>query len=132
MITGIAHACYTVANLDQTQSFYCDKLGFSHAFNFKDDDGNRTGVYLKVGGRTFVEFFEGEHEGSPKGQSFRHICLEVDNLKATVEDMRAKDVEVSDPQMGLDHSWQAWVTDPDGNRLELHEYTPKSWQAPHL
>jgi hypothetical protein len=32
----------------------------------------------------------------------------------------------------MDHSWQAWITDPDGNKIELHDYTPESWQAPFL
>ncbi len=34
--------------------------------------------------------------------------------------------------MGSDHSWQAWLSDPDGNRVELHQYTPESWQTPAL
>jgi hypothetical protein len=30
--------------------------------------------------------------------------------------------------MGMDNSRQAWVTDPDGNQIELMEYGPKSLQ----
>ena len=46
--------------------------------------------------------------------------------------LRGRGVEVSDPKLGSDQSWQAWITDPDGNRIELHDYTAESWQAPHL
>ena len=41
---------------------------------------------------------------------------------------RAQGVEVSDAKLGGDNAWQAWITDPDGNRIELHCYTPQSQQ----
>jgi predicted enzyme related to lactoylglutathione lyase len=50
----------------------------------------------------------------------------------TVAELRARGVEVSDPVLEMDHSWQAWLSDPEGNRIELHSYTPASWQTPHL
>ena len=24
-----------------------------------------------------------------------------------------------EPKLGLDHNWQAWISDPDGNKIEL-------------
>jgi predicted enzyme related to lactoylglutathione lyase len=56
----------------------------------------------------------------------------VDDVAAAVKALRAKGVEVTDPKMGTDHSWQAWLSDPDGNRIELHGYTPESKQAPYV
>jgi predicted enzyme related to lactoylglutathione lyase len=41
-------------------------------------------------------------------------------------------LEITTPALGSDGSWQAWLADPDGNRIELHMYTPESKQAPHL
>jgi glyoxylase I family protein len=132
MITGLAHACFRVADLDRSLKFYRDGLGLSLAFEFKNDAGRRTGLYLKAGGRNFIELFEGKPLPPTDGQSFRHICLEVDDMDATVKAFRAQGIEVTDPKLGLDQSYQAWLTDPDGNKMELHAYTPKSWQAPHL
>jgi len=68
----------------------------------------------------------------PSGQSYQHLCLEVDDINATVEDLRAKGIEVTDPALGSDRSWQSWLADPDGNRIELHQYTPESRQRPWL
>jgi len=34
--------------------------------------------------------------------------------------------------LGSDNSYQCWLDDPDGNRIELHQYTPESRQTPHL
>lgn len=131
MITGIAHVCYTVSDLDASQAFYCDKLGLKPAFDFVRD-GERFGMYVHVGGRSFIELFVGELTEPAEGQTYRHLCLEVDDIQSTVAELRDKGVEVSEPKMGTDHSWQAWVSDPDGNRIELHHYTPESKQAPHL
>lgn len=67
-----------------------------------------------------------------EGRAYRHVCLEVDDLSDTVAAIRSHGVEVSEPMLGSDCSWQAWITDPEGNRIELHQYTSESWQYPFL
>jgi glyoxylase I family protein len=132
MIQGLAHACFHARDLAAIDDFYGKKLGFRRAFDFTNDKGKLTGMYFHVGGRTFLEFFLSEVTPPTPAQSYRHICLEVDDINATVAAIRAKGVEVSDPKTGSDHSWQAWLTDPEGNRIELHCYTPESKQGPWL
>ncbi len=132
MIKGLAHVCFVVSDLQKSLEFYRDGLGLKEAFDFRADDGRRFGVYLHVGGRNFIELFEGQLNTPAEKQSFRHICLEVDDIEATVADLQARGIEVSPITLGKDHSYQAWITDPDGNRIELHQYTPESWQAPSL
>jgi lactoylglutathione lyase len=130
MITNLAHACFTVRDLDRAQAFYADALGLTPAFDYIDETGKRYGLYLYVGDRNFIEMFTGEVGEPAPAQSFRHICLEVDNLADTVAALRAKGVEVTEPKLGKDRSWQAWITDPDANRIELHQYNPDSKQKP--
>ena len=132
MITALAHACFTVSDLERSIHFYRDGLGLGQAFDFTRPTGHRFGVYLHAGGRNFVELFEGQVSAPAEGQSYRHICLEVDDIEATVHTLRDRGIEVSEPKLGGDQSYQAWITDPDGNRIELHQYTPESWQAPFL
>ncbi len=131
MIKNIAHLCFHVADLDRSLAFYCDKLGLHHAFDFTNEDGERFGTYLAVGGRNFIELFKGEPKRG-KGQSYAHMCLEVDDIQTTVAHLRSMGVEVTDVKLGTDHSYQAWLADPDGNRIELHQYTPDSLQAAHV
>ena len=132
MITGLAHACFTVSDLDRALVFYRDGLGLKEAFEFVNEDGRRYGVYLHLGGRNFIELFSGALGERAEKQSYSHICLEVDDIEATVSLLRDRGIEVSPIKMGKDQSYQAWITDPDGNRIELHHYTPESWQTPHL
>lgn len=133
MITGIAHLCLVVSDLAKMEDFYVGKLGLAKAFDFVDDKGRRFGLYLKVGRRTFIELFEGRNSAAgAQHAAYRHVCLEVDDIVATVEALRARGVEVTDPKLGSDNAWQAWIKDPEGNAIELHAYTPRSWQTPHV
>jgi catechol 2,3-dioxygenase-like lactoylglutathione lyase family enzyme len=133
MVTGLAHVCFTVANLDKALAFYRDTIGFAVAFEFRRDNGERYGVYLKAGPRVFIELFQTDTVvPAPEKQSFKHICLEVDSIESTVSELKRKGVDVGEITLGMDQSYQAWLSDPDGNKIELHGYTSKSWQRPHL
>jgi lactoylglutathione lyase/glyoxylase I family protein len=132
MITALAHTCFVVHDLDASLQFYVDGLGLKLAFDFVHDTGVRYGVYLHVGGRNFIEMFQGETAARAEGQSYSHLCLEVDDIQATVASLTTRGIEVGPVKLGCDQSWQAWLADPDGNRIELHQYTPESWQAPHV
>ena len=132
MIRALAHLCYVVSDLEASIGFYQDQLGLSHAFDFRNDQGERFGVYLHIGGRSFLELFQGNLQPRAEGQSYGHLCLEVDDVAETVAELRGQGLEVTDAALGGDHSWQAWLSDPDGNRIELHGYTPESMQAPFV
>ena len=136
-----------VKDLDSMIEFYCQKLGLKQAFEFINNKGKRYGVYIHTGERTFIEIVYLHKAGSftpeidptqtPEKEElpdleahglYDHLCLEVDDIKSMVERLREKGVEVSHPKMGFDNSWQAWLSDPSGNRIELMQYTEKSWQ----
>jgi predicted enzyme related to lactoylglutathione lyase len=82
----------------------------------------------QVGERNFIELFQCKVDRSVEGYSYRHFCLEVDDINVTAPELRERGVEVTEVKMGSDNSWQAWLTDPDGNRIELHQYTRESKQ----
>ena len=51
-----------------------EKLGLTPAFDFRNDAGERTGVYLHVGGRNFVELFQ----GAPAARDDAQLILTTD------------------------------------------------------
>ncbi|MDP6381471.1 MAG: VOC family protein [Phycisphaerae bacterium] len=129
MIKGVSHICFVVADLARSTEFFCDKLGLRFAFDFKDADGKVFGAYLHAGERTFIELFKGTPSAASDDASFRHICLEVDDIAETARGLKESGIEVSEPELGSDGSMQAWLKDPEGNPIELHQFLPGSFQA---
>jgi len=59
---------------------------------------------------------------------FNHFCLQVEDMDAYVAQIEARGVVVTGRKVGNDRSKQAWIKDPDGNLIELQEYTAESRQ----
>ncbi|NIA12839.1 MAG: VOC family protein [Nitrospiraceae bacterium] len=127
MITGMAHVCIGTADLRATEDFYCNVLGFERHFAFIRN-GEECGFYLALPDGSFIEVFEQESTPEAANPPIKHICLEVADMDGFIDRARAQGVEVSDKSLGGDRSWQAWLTDPSGVRIELHQYTPESSQ----
>ena len=137
MIRRLAHLCLFTNDLDRVIAFYRDGLGLPVKFRFAAADGAIFGAYIATGDTTFVEFFDqhlaakqwgGNLDPMNAGNRYGHLCFEVTGLVAYREVLLARGVAVGEPRSGLDGSVQAWLTDPDGNRIELMEYTHGSAQ----
>ena len=126
MIKGIAHICIRVTDLAETARFYCGGLGLEKAFDFVRN-GEVVGFYLKAGNGNYLEFFR--REPAENGVNpLDHLCLEVDSIENVNARISGAGYAPGEKKMGADHAWQAWLTDPDGVRIELHEYTPDCCQ----
>lgn len=135
MITGIGHVAFRVTDLDRALDFYCAKLGFREAFRLeREGEPSPWIVYLQVAPGCFVELFPGADERDSRpdmSAGYNHFCLAVDDMEATLRQLAANGLPITgEPQLGLDSNWQYWVTDPDGNRIELMQVMPDSPQAP--
>jgi catechol 2,3-dioxygenase-like lactoylglutathione lyase family enzyme len=137
MIRRLAHVCLLTNDLPRLVAFYRDGLGLSVKFRFLAADHTVFGAYISAGDSTFVEFFDqqlaalqwgGDTGPLVAGTRYGHFCLEVTDLATFRETLLARGVSVEEIRSGLDHSRQAWLTDPDGNRVELMEYTHHSAQ----
>lgn len=130
-ILDLAHPAFACHDVDATLAFY-EKLGITESFRLLHDDGSLMLIYLHIAGDRFLEVFPNgpAPEERPGKQSFMHICLMVDDLETYVEDIRAKGVRIDiEPKMGLDFNMQAWIADPDGNKIELMHISPESPQV---
>jgi glyoxylase I family protein len=127
MIKQLAHVCISSNNLEATESFYRDVLECTPLFRFLKA-GDVVGFYLKIPGGQFIEVFRQDSIDAASAAPIRHLCIETDDLDGLISYLHACGIEISDKKMGADHSWQAWVTDPSGVRIEFHEYTDKSCQ----
>ncbi|MCO5216403.1 MAG: VOC family protein [Thermomicrobiales bacterium] len=127
-IVDLGHPAFACRDLEATLAFYA-KLGVHESFRLLHDDGTLMLIYLHIGGDRFIEVFPHGPEEHPASQSFMHICLAVEGIEEFAEDIRGKGIAIDiEPKMGLDFNTQAWITDPDGNKIELMEYSPNSPQ----
>jgi lactoylglutathione lyase len=129
VITDLAHLAFASHDLDRSLAFY-KKLGLKEAFRLNNPDGSLMLVYLHVSGDRFIEVFPGGPAPDPKRTgSFMHFCLATDDIHAMVDQLQKAGVEIEHPpSVGLDHNWQAWVRDPDGNPIELMQLSEESPQ----
>jgi lactoylglutathione lyase len=122
----LGHTAYAISDLDKTIEFYCYGLGFQKLFTIKNDDGEPSMVYVKVNEREFIEFFPTK-EAIPVNGSYKHLCLHTDDIENELANLKTRGIIPDGPvAKGKSGSLQAWLTDPDGNRIELMQLMPDS------
>jgi lactoylglutathione lyase len=151
LITGFSHLAFNVADMERALDFYCNVLGLEKIFEITIPEnigeimpGNpivamagKPGIaYLQVSSGVFLELFYPKpttdpDSGGPNYEKvgYAHLSLLVKDIQATADFLRQKGVQLdSKISMGPDHTYQFWIKDPDGNRIELMQYTDQSYQ----
>jgi lactoylglutathione lyase len=121
-ITSLAHVAIKVKDIDRSLDFYVNKFGFEEMFRLHRD-GTLWIVYLRITDDQFLELFpggEGDRAPDAEAVALNHICLSVSDMDSVIQQLADRGVPLSRPKkVGVDHNIQAWVEDPDGNRIEL-------------
>lgn len=110
---ALHHVSINVDDVEAALRFYTDVLGLPARADRPDFSFG--GAWLDAGGQQ-VHLIEGQ---PPVGLG-QHFALLVEDLDGTVAELRARGVEVSDPNP-VGSSRQSFVTDPSGNLIELHQ-----------
>jgi len=134
MITGLGHLAFRISDLEKSLHFYCETLGFREAFRLdKEGEPSPWIVYIQVAPNQFIELFPGaQGENPPRGHArgYNHVCLVVDDMHATLRELATRGLAITgSPLQGVDHNWQYWITDPDGNAIELMQIVAESPHA---
>ncbi|WP_145407587.1 VOC family protein [Paenibacillus xylanexedens] len=135
-VLSIAHAGMKVKDMERSLQFYCDGLGFKRKFTlYRDEEQSQPWIeYLEFGDKQFVELFYSYEERKERPNlkeyyAMYHLALVVDDIHEAAQQFRAKGIPLkSEPVLGPDHTWQLWIVDPDGNELEIMQYTERSFQ----
>ena len=110
---GLHHVSINVADVPRALGFYVGVLGLAE----RDDrpDFPFAGAWLDAGGQQIHLI-----EAAPPPALGQHLALQVVDVDAAVADVRAHGVEVTDPRP-VGTGRQAFLTDPDGNGVELNQ-----------
>ena len=124
-ISHLSHACFTCIDVEATRSFYEDILGLKVVHEFRNDKDELYGIYLSIGRNTFLEFFRGPIASESDGL-FRHICLVVNDIHSMNVELQKIGLKATVQRGRTDGTLQMWVIDPNGIKIEFHEYDPQS------
>jgi catechol 2,3-dioxygenase-like lactoylglutathione lyase family enzyme len=110
---GIHHVAVAVTDLDEAVDFYTRVLGMRLRHDRPGSIG--VGAWLDVGAQQLHLI-----ETTPAPAPGPHFAVEVSDLDATLGKLRAAGATVTDP-VPIGTARQAFLTDPSGNAIELHE-----------
>ena len=124
-----SHVALNCNDMDATEQFYTKHFGFTRTREIPL--GEQKIVFIKSGD-VYLELFQSENPRPgpmPQGDGgaatgVRHIAFQVDDVDATLARMGA-DAKITFGPMAFDAfipGWYtAWVSDPDGNIVEISQ-----------
>jgi len=124
------HVAFRVSNVERSVQWYQDAFGARKVFHAPRDGERQELMFLEFAKGQFIEFFTGGTEPikiPAHGFGYQHFCLAVDDLNLMLAHLAAMNVHPHrPPRPGRSHYTIAFVSDPDGNVIELMEIAPQS------
>lgn len=116
MIQNIHHIAMIVSS-EETVGFY-KHLGFQETF--RKTRSYDTIVLLNGHGFELEIFVDSNHptKDMPEPLGLRHLALKVDKIESTAEELQ---IDVGEIMLDWIGERYCFITDPDGNSVELHE-----------
>ena len=113
------HTMVRVSDLDESLSFYCDKLGLTELRRFENEKGRFTLVFLAAPGddEAQVELtYNWDPEPYGEGRNFGHLAYAVPNIYEVCQKLMDAGVTISRPPRD---GRMAFVRSPDNISIEL-------------
>ncbi len=117
MITKIAFVGHPVKDMDAAKHFYGELLGLKCSANH----GDKWVEFDTPDGKSIaLDTFSSQH--AP--ETTVYLSLESDNIEAELSALREQGVKIVKDVQDNKVCKMAWVEDPDGNVLMLHQIAP--------
>lgn len=143
MLVGFHHAALATPDLDRCLAFYTGVLGCEVAWTFAWEAGSEaadavtglTGSAARAAmlrlGESYIEVFEFSAPAPPptdgerpvNAQGITHVCLQVQDIHAEYARLSAAGMRFHCPPQAQDTGFVTYGRDPDGNVIELLEFT---------
>jgi lactoylglutathione lyase len=128
-VKSIVHVALDVSNIEASLEFYVGKLGFEEMYRV--EFAKRLGIVnLRITDTQYLELFPVAADAPAPAHNvggLHHLCLAVEDIDAVIAEITARGVVLTRPRkLGMDGNVQAWIADPDGNRIELMQVSPGS------
>lgn len=131
-ITGLrfGHVAFRVADVERAVRWYGDAFGARKVFHAPPLEGRQELMFLEFAKGQHIEIFTGGTEKTsipPKAIGYQHFCLIVDDIHEAVRHLATMKVfPERPPREGRANYLIAFISDPDGNPIELMQLRPES------
>ena len=116
MITDVSHVTVYVNDQDRALDFYTNVLGFEKRTDMPFEGGNRWIEVGPPGAQINVNLIKGYGGWEPERVGkMTGILLRADNVRETIEQLRACGVKITMEPQTFDWGTNAMIEDPDGN-----------------
>ena len=115
------HIVLNVTDVERSLAWYTDLLGLTPDRVDQWRAGEAPFPSVRVNERCVIDLFELDRTG----ENMNHVCLVVDrkDVDAVASDDRFHVVDGPGPRWGArGDGWSVYITDPDGNTVELRSY----------
>jgi lactoylglutathione lyase len=118
------HVGLRVGDLERSLAFY-KGLGY-HVLGSVPETEFGSLTMLKLPGDEFVslELVHSPGRGRVDPGGLNHLVIKVESMDETLTDLAAQGIHAEPPGSpdGSEDFWTAWLTDPDGYRIELVQW----------
>jgi lactoylglutathione lyase len=122
------HFGLRVADLERSLAFYT-AVGYEVIGSVPETAfGHLTMLKLPDDGFVTIELVYDPNREPSTGTGLNHFVIKVESMDGAITDLAARGIEVETPTSPNDSAdfLTTWITDPDGNRIELVQ-----WPAGH-
>ncbi len=118
-VTNIDHLNFYVRNLEESKSFYKRLFGMESFEEGVSSSGNLYSI-IGISKKIFLCLYEGAKKINEK--KFNHFGVHVENFDQTLEAIKENNIKILyGGQIHHQNSRSLYVSDPDGNEIELSE-----------
>lgn len=150
---SIMHVSFNTNQLDALRSFYENALGATTkiivrfgvykgvknrgvwAEKAETDPNGIAYLFEELAPGQFIELFPTDEPlisaeaANASDKHYAHFALLVDDIQAARQRLIDHNAPVDvEPNIGNSHVWQMWTHDPDGNKMEIMQYTDQAFE----
>jgi len=120
---------FRVSDVERSVRWYGDAFGAKTIYHAQAQGDRPELMFLEFSKGQLVEFFTGGKNmlaSPPDPIGYIHFCLVVDNLEQALAHLAQMNVKPARKFIGRAKQRIAFISDPDGNSIELMEIPPES------
>ncbi len=130
-IAGVrfGHVAFKVSDVERSVRWYADAFGAKKVYHAQAQGDRPDLMFLEFAKGQFVELFsDGKNRmpSPPDPIGYLHFCLLVNDLDRALEHLATINVKPDRKFLGRAQQRIAFITDPDGNVIELMQIPPGS------